>query len=222
MKTRFIKIVSAILSILLLMLCCSACAAKPDVLPDEEIAALREKYKYGQYSPTLDVWPPASLQERRIENYVYAIVTVTGEWTDLDKFWMAPNNEMAPVECTAVYLPVHVDSIICEVNCTDADLVPGDRILHFRPMAESRGYDHFKPGARFVMLLDQCDSCLTKYPDHYEGYIMSSFLITEDDRIVSLSPFPYMNTYTGWSLNSFENELKSISWLPPYSEEDVK
>ena len=50
MKTRFIKIVSAILFILL-ALCCSACAAKPDVLPDEEIAALREQYPFAQLSP---------------------------------------------------------------------------------------------------------------------------------------------------------------------------
>lgn len=217
MKKRFLRTILLVGLIMSIAVVSCACAAKPDVLSEEEISALRKTYAYGEYDPSLDISYPETLDAKLMENYVYAVVTITDGWTDPESFTIAPNDELAPTTGNALYLSVHIDSIICEINCHDQTFETGDRILHFRPLVESRGYDYFVPGARFVMLINKTEACSTvlkKYPDHYEGSIMDSFLITDENRIVSLNPAAYMDNYTGWSLDSFETELKGISWTP--------
>ena len=215
MKTRLIKIVSAILSVLLLALCCSACAAKPDVLPDEEIAALHEQYPFAQLSPEIDVNPPANINDRHLNDAAFVTVTVTGNWGDEETIPLSPGEGSAPVDVEALFLPVHIDSIIKTVNA-ETDFETGDRILHFATGMMCTGYEYFTPGTRFVLLISGDSRCpFTKHPGHYSAHVMNSFILTDENRLISLNEFDFLDRYTGWSLDSFSAEMNRLSWPGP-------
>ena len=220
MNKKLLQIIAAALSAVVLLFSISACAAKPDVLSEEEINTLHEQYPFAKYGRTIEVYPPDNINDRALTDIAYVVATVTGDWELSNTVKVAPNEEMEPTEAKCLFLPVHIDSIIRTVN-TDIDFQTGDRYIRFATGLAETGYDYFTPGARFVLLVSQNDITLKlfkNYPDHYSGGIVNAWLLTEDDRLISLNEFDFMDKYTGWSLESFTAELQRLEWPKPTEE----
>lgn len=218
MKKRFLQIILAAGLIVTLVTANCACTAKPDVLSEEEISPLRKTYAYAKLDPALDANPPEYINDRHLKDMAFVTVTVNENWVGTETAQMSPGEGLDSTDIAALFLSVHIDSVLKTVNAT-TNFETGDRILHFATAMASTGYEYFVPGARFVLMITgERDYCpFTNHPNHYHTNVTYAFVLTDDNRLVSLSEFEFLDRYTGWSLDSFSNELNQLSWLEPLS-----
>lgn len=207
-KVKFIRIISAIL---IFLIACSMCAcgqAKP--LSEEEIAELRQTYPICDYNPLISASDIESLDVfLDDENFAaFVTVTVTGEWESETK---SIDSGMGMSDVSALYLPVHIDSVLCKSE--NADISPSDQIFKFTEAFTSTCKDAFQKGKQYVMLIyaPDSDSAFTLHKDAYSTDSPLCYYLTDDDVLLSVNDiFTAIDQYSGWSVGAFTSEMKKL------------
>lgn len=199
----------------------SACgeAAKKRAEPMEEskIAALREEYRYLDEEPLGNRIEAPELKEDLMifgKDLVgfFVIEIADGENEEHDNY-LDPTGGEKP-ELTNNYPFICIPAKIQEVVVTRENReIDGEDmwLLYGKNFSDE---DVFIPARRFLhiaIINDATENAeiITGCDPVYCGDRLMSFYITEDDHILSLNADPEADFYSGWTLEAFEEELRS-------------
>lgn len=193
-KTKLFSLVSLLLLIAGIFCACSSSSSSQD---------LRQQYPYAEKSPLVDMNEDSSVTLKDFEkiNSVFAVVTVKGSWQN-ETLQEIPAEGLDPTEVQLLYLPVHIDSVMNENE--EFQVTTGDAALRFGTNLMETGYDYFSSGQRFLVALTEISN---EDSARYQASMMYTFLITDNDQLVSLTDDAPFDQYTGMKLSEFKKEL---------------